>query len=261
MVFQIKPLIFGPQIMRVQIILYSLLLTILVGNNNTRAQDSLANKTIHHKIMEIEIWSDIMCPFCYIGKRKFETALQNFEHKDKVKVIWKSYLLDPGLVSDSTKSIHQHLANTKGWTVEYAREMGAYVSKMAKEEGLQYNMDLVKVANTFDAHRLIQMAKQIHKGDEMEEVLFKAYFTEGKNLADQTVLKSLAISVGLDGEDVDVMFKSKNFAKEVLEDLKSAEDNGVSGVPYFVFDRKFSVSGAQPSETFLNALRKAWKNE
>lgn len=211
--------------------------------------------------MEIEIWSDIMCPFCYIGKRKFETALEHFEHKDKVKVIWKSYLLDPGLVSDSTKSIHEHLAYSKGWTVDYAKEMGEYVSNMAKEEGLQYNMDKVKVANTFDAHRLIQMAKQLNKGDEMEELLFKAYFTEGKNLADQHVLKTIALSIGIGEEEMDTLFRGKNFAKEVLEDIKAAENIGVSGVPYFVFDGKFAVSGAQPTETFLNALRKAWKNE
>lgn len=212
-------------------------------------------------MIEIEIWSDVMCPFCYIGKRKFETALERFEHKDKVHVIWKSYLLDPGLVSDSTKSIHQHLAASKGWTPDYAKEMGKHVSAMAKEEGLQYNLDQVKVANTFDAHRLIQMAKQKNRGDEMEEFLFRAYFTEGKNLADPEVLKAIASLIGIENEEVETMLRGKGYAKEVLEDLKAAEDIGVSGVPFFVFNRKFAVSGAQPSETFLKALKKAWENE
>ena len=212
-------------------------------------------------MIEIEIWSDVMCPFCYIGKRKFETALERFEHKDKVNVIWKSYLLDPGLVSDSTKSIHQHLTVSKGWTPDYAKEMGKHVSAMAKEEGLQYNLDQVKVANTFDAHRLIQMAKQKNRGDEMEEFLFRAYFTEGKNLADPEVLKAIASLIGIENEEVETMLRGKGYAKEVLEDLKAAEDIGVSGVPFFVFNRKFAVSGAQPSETFLKALKKAWENE
>lgn len=237
------------------------LLSFLIGTYSYSAQDSLKHPIKQVNMVEIEIWSDVMCPFCYIGKRKFETALEKFENKNKVKVVWKSYLLDPALVSDSSKSIHQHLANSKGWTLDYAKEMSDYVSAMAKEEGLDYHMDRVKVANTFDAHRLIQMAKQKNKGDEMEEALFRAYFTEGKNLADPEVLKAIALGVGIKTEETEAMLKSKAFAKEVLEDLKAAEDIGVSGVPFFVFNRKFAVSGAQPSETFLNSLKKALENE
>ncbi len=244
-----------------KIIRFSIVLPFLIGTPSAKAQDSLVNNAKPLKMIEIEIWSDVMCPFCYIGKRKFEIALEKFEHKDKVHVIWKSYLLDPGLVSDSTKSIHQHLAASKGWTSDYAKEMGKHVSAMAKEEGLQYNMDQVKVANTFDAHRLIQLAKQKNRGDEMEELLFRAYFTEGKNLADPEVLKAIASQIGIENEAVETMLRGKGYAKEVLEDLKAAEDIGVSGVPFFVFNRNFAVSGAQPSETFLKALKKAWENE
>ncbi len=237
----------------------SLILTLL--NCGIYSQSTPSLNLNPHKMIEIEIWSDVMCPFCYIGKRKFESALQNFQHKDAVRVIWKSYLLDPNLVSDSTKSIHQHLAQSKGWTLAYAKEMGDYVSKMAKEEGLNYKMDLVKVANTFDAHRLIQLAKQNAKGNELEELLFKAYFTEGKNLADVQVLINIGEEAGLDAMALKNLFAGKNLSAEVLRDLKEAEDIGVSGVPFFVFDRKFAVSGAQASETFLNALQKAWENK
>ncbi len=244
-----------------KIISFSILLPFFIGSYSAKAQDSLVNHAKPLKMIEIEIWSDVMCPFCYIGKRKIETALERFEHKDMVKLIWKSYLLDPGLVSDSTKSIHQHLAESKGWASDYAKQMGKHVSAMAKEEGLQYNMDQVKVANTFDAHRLIQLAKQKNRGDEMEELLFRAYFTEGKNLADPEVLKAIASLIGIENEEVETMLRGKGYAKEVLEDLKAAEDIGVSGVPFFVFNRNFAVSGAQPSETFLKALKKAWENE
>ncbi len=242
-------------------ILYGLSLCVFAGVQFAVAQDSLKTQTKHTNMIEIEIWSDVMCPFCYIGKRKFEAALETFEHKDKVNVIWKSYLLDPGLVSDSTKNIHQHLASTKGWSIEYAREMGDYVSKMAEEVGLNYHMDEVKVANTFNAHRLIQLAKAQNKGNDMEETLFKAYFTDGKDLSDLNVLKMLAIQIGLNGDEVGSMLEGKAYAKEVLDDLKSAEDIGVSGVPFFVFNRQFAVSGAQSPETFLQALSKAWKKE
>lgn len=247
--------------MKTKLIRYCTIFAFVIGTNPLSAQDSLTQQTKQVKMVEIEIWSDVMCPFCYIGKRKFESALQKFQNKNQVKVIWKSYLLDPALVSDSSKSIHQHLANSKGWTLDYAKEMSDYVSAMAKEVGLDYHMDQVKVANTFDAHRLIQLAKQKNKGDHMEEALFKAYFTEGKNLADPEVLKAIASGIGIETEETEAMLKSKTLAKEVLEDLKAAEEIGVTGVPFFVFNRKFAVSGAQSPETFLNALKKAWENE
>ncbi|MCU0361040.1 MAG: DsbA family oxidoreductase [Bacteroidia bacterium] len=235
-------------------ILHTLILT-LIGLGMF-AQDSQPQNLQTKKMIEIEIWSDVMCPFCYIGKRKFEIALQNFKHKEEVHVSWKSYLLDSGLVSDSSKSIHQHLAQSKGWTLDYAQEMSEYVSKMAKEVGLNYNMNSVKVANTFDAHRLIQFAKQFNKGSELEELLFKAYFCEGKNLADTKVLISIGESAGLNASELKNIFAGKDFSKEVLNDLKEAEDIGVSGVPFFVFNRKFAVSGAQDSKVFLDALQK-----
>lgn len=226
-----------------------------------RAQEKSNLQPAKKNMIEIEIWSDIMCPFCYIGKRNFETALQNFSQRSDVVIRWKSYLLDPELVTDSTKSIHQHLAQSKGWTLEYAKEMGDYVSNMAKEAGLNYDMNRIKVANTFNAHRLIQLAKQSGKANELEELLFKAYFTEGKNLDDSNVLLNLGEAAGLEGARVKDLLNSKSFSEDVWNDLKEAETIGVGGVPFFVFNRSFAVSGAQSSETFLNALNKVLESK
>ena len=131
--------------------------------------------------MKVEIWSDVMCPFCYIGKRRFEAALLKFEHKDEVEIIWKSFQLNPHMKTDPEKNINQYLAEIKGWTLDQAESMNERVTQMAKAEGLHYDFDKAIVANSFDAHRLIQLAKTHNKGDEAEERLFKAYFSEGKN--------------------------------------------------------------------------------
>ena len=235
---------------------------ILLGacSQNTKSNEIKSTMSTT-KTIQIEIWSDVMCPFCYIGKRKFEAALAKFDHKNNVEVVWKSYLLDSELQSDDKKSIHQHLADAKGWSLDYAKEMSEYVSNMAKEAGLNYNMDKVKVANTFDAHRLIQFAKSKQKGDAAEEALFKAYFIDGKNLADLNTLQKIGEEIGLSSGELKTLLTGTAFQKEVKSDLNEAESIGVSGVPFFVIDRKFAVSGAQPVDTFLNALHKAWKNE
>jgi len=130
--------------------------------------------------MKVEIWSDIMCPFCYIGKRRFENALKEFPHKDDIEIVWKSFQLNPAMKTDPGKNINQYLSEVKGWSLTQARQANDYVTKMAKEVGLYYDFKKVVVANSFDAHRLIQLAKVNGKGDEMEEQLFKAYFTEKK---------------------------------------------------------------------------------
>lgn len=209
--------------------------------------------------MKIEIWSDVMCPFCYIGKRKFESAMAEFEHKDNVEVIWKSFQLNPSLKTDPSKNTVQHLAETKGWTMEYTRNTIQYVMEMAQGVGLNYDFDKAVVANSFDAHRFIQFAKTLGKGDAAEERLFKAYFTEGKNTADHATLVQLGTEIGVNAEDLKKVLASNAYAQEVNKDVKEAEQIGVTGVPFFVVDRKFAVSGAQDSKTFLGALEKAWK--
>lgn len=210
------------------------------------------------KKMKVEIWSDVMCPFCYIGKRKFEAALEQFEHKDDVEVVWKSFQLQPDLVTDTTKNTLQHLAESKGWTMEYTKQATAQVVQMAKEVGLHYDFDKAVVANSFDAHRTVQYAKTKGKGDAMEEQLFKAYFVDGKNTADHQTLTQLAVSIGLSEAEVKQILADTTYSDAVRQDIYESQQIGVRGVPFFVLGNKYAVSGAQASETFLGALRKAW---
>ncbi|MGA7159721.1 MAG: DsbA family oxidoreductase [Bacteroidota bacterium] len=207
--------------------------------------------------MKVKVWSDVMCPFCYIGKRRLELALQQFPGKDSVKIEWKSFQLDPESVTQPDKSVNEYLAERKGWTVENARQMNDYVTQMAREAGLQYDFDKAVIANSFDAHRLSHFAKKHGLQDAMEERLFRAYFTEGKNTADHETLVQLAVEVGLKGDDVRQMLGGDDFADEVRNDVYEAHQIGVQGVPFFVFNDKYAVSGAQPTEIFLQALNRA----
>jgi len=210
------------------------------------------------KKMKVEIWSDVMCPFCYIGKRKFEAALAKFEYKNHVEVIWKSFQLQPDMVTNPTKNTLEHLAESKGWTLAYTKQVTSQVVQMAKEVGLNYDFDKAVVANSFDAHRLSHFAKSKGKGDAIEEQLFKAYFIDGKNTADHATLTQLAVSIGLNETEVKQILTSDSFAIEVRQDIYESQQIGVTGVPYFVLNNKYAISGAQSSETFLGALQKAW---
>ncbi|RAK00086.1 putative DsbA family dithiol-disulfide isomerase [Larkinella arboricola] len=208
--------------------------------------------------MKVEIWSDVMCPFCYIGKRKFEAALEQFAHKEAVEVVWKSFQLNPAMETQPDRNISEYLAETKGWTVGYARQMNDYVTQMAAEVGLHYDFDKAVVANSFDAHRLVQLAKKYGKGDAMEERLFKAYFTEGLNTADHATLLKLGTDIGLDADEVKQVLTSDQYTGEVKRDISESRQIGVTGVPFFVFNHKYAVSGAQAPETFLGALNKSF---
>lgn len=209
--------------------------------------------------MKIEIWSDVMCPFCYIGKRKFEAALDSFAHKDDVEIEWKSFQLNPAMKTDPSKSTIEYLSETKGWSMEYTRTTVAYVTQMAREVGLSYDFDKAVVANSFDAHRLVQYAKTKGRGDFMEERLFKAYFTEGKNTADHSTLILLAKEAGLDEDGVKAVLAGDAFSNEVKNDLSEADKLGITAVPCFVFNRKYAVSGAQDTRVFADTLVKAWQ--
>lgn len=206
--------------------------------------------------MKVEIWSDVMCPFCYIGKRKFEQALEQFLERNSVEIEWKSFQLNPGMKTDPSKNINQFLAEHKGISVAQAKLMNDRVTEMAREVGLHYDFDKAIVANSFAAHRLSHYAKKYGKQDAMEERLFKAYFTEGKNTADHETLIQLAGEVGLDENEVRVMFSGNDFADDVNNDIYEAHQVGARGVPFFVFNNKYAVSGAQPSELFLQVLNK-----
>ncbi len=209
--------------------------------------------------MDVKIWSDVRCPFCYIGKRKFEMALEKFPHKDKVEVTWKSFELDPTLETKTDVNAIDHIAEIKGISKVQAEEMHNHVINVAKEVGLEFNFDQSIVANSFNAHRLIQFAKSLGKGNEVEEALFKAHFTEGKNIDDLVTLVQIGVAIGLNENEIKEMLASDAFSKEVKQDEMQAQSIGVRGVPFFVLNDKYAVSGAQSPETFLQALEQSWK--
>lgn len=209
--------------------------------------------------MKINIWSDIRCPFCFIGKRKFEAALEKFPYKEKVEVIWRSFELDPMLKTRTDITMYEFLADLKGMAPEQAEQMHHQVTQIAEEVGLEFNMEVAVVANSFDAHRLIQLAKSKGLGAEAEEELFKAHFTEGKNIDDKETLTQLGVSIGLKEEEVSAMLSSQTYAEDVRKDESMAQAIGVRGVPFFGFDDKYAVSGAQSTETFLQTLEKSWE--
>ena len=209
--------------------------------------------------MKVDIWSDIRCPFCYIGKRKFETALAKFPQKDKVEVEWHSFELEPGLKTDTGVNLHDYLAQRKNISRESSVKLHKQVTETAKQVGLNYNFDKAVIANSFDAHRLIQLAKLNGLGDAAEERLFKAYFTEGKDISDHLTLIILGDEIGLNGKAVKQMLDSDEFADEVRYDERQAQELGINGVPFFVMNDRYGVSGAQQPEVFLQTLEKAWQ--
>jgi predicted DsbA family dithiol-disulfide isomerase len=216
-----------------------------------------------HK-MQVEIWSDIMCPFCYIGKRKFEAALEQFQDKDNVEIIWKSFQLSPELKTQPDKSIHSFLSEHKGIPLEDAKRMNNRVSQMAKQVGLVYNFDKSVVANSFNAHRFSHFAKQYGKQGEAEEKLFYSYFTDGKNIDDYETLVQLGSEIGLDKDQLKNTLDSNAYADEVRNDIYEAHQVGVRGVPYFMFNNKFAVAGAQDIQVFSETLEKSfseWRKE
>jgi predicted DsbA family dithiol-disulfide isomerase len=222
------------------------------------AQDSAPRQDIQtnlSKKMTVEIWSDVMCPFCYIGKRKFEQALAQFEGRDSVEIIWRSFQLDPSLQTDTTKTVAQSLAEKKGWSKQETDNMMQYVTDMAKQVGLEYHFEKAVVANSYDAHRFTHFAKTKGKQIEAEEQLFAAYFTEGKNTADHATLAQLGAAIGLDEKEVLEVLASKAHSNDVDEDIYTARQFGINSVPFFVFNRKKAVSGAQDPQVFLKAMR------
>lgn len=208
--------------------------------------------------MKVEVWSDVMCPFCYIGKRRFEQALQNFANSEAVTIEWKSFQLNPELETDTETHIDEYLARHKGISLERAQQMNAYVTQMAAEAGLTYNFDQAVVANSFNAHRLSHFAKKHGLGDQMEELLFSAYFTEGKNIDDLQTLQELAAEAGLDAAEAGRVLKTDAFADDVKHDIAEAQYLGIQGVPFFVMNNKYAVSGAQDASVFEQTLQKAF---
>ncbi len=209
--------------------------------------------------MKVEIWSDIACPWCYIGRRRFERALDHFEHRDQVEMVWRSFQLDPNAPREYQGTINDMLVETKGIDRRRAEALHAHVTALAAQEGLDYHFERVRPGNSFDAHRLLHLAAHQHRQGEMKERLQKAYFTEGLSYSDPETLVRLGVEVGLDADEIRRTLETDAYAAEVRADIRRAQDLGINGVPFFLFDEKYAISGAQPVELFSMALERTWE--
>lgn len=204
--------------------------------------------------MKIEIWSDYACPFCFIGKRRLESALAKLDMKEQVEIEWKSFELDPNAPEKIEESMDELLASKYGMSVEQAKGMSAQVAQTAATDGLSYRMDAIKPANTFNAHRLTHHA--LTEGKDLSETLFRAYFEQGENLNDPETLLRLAEEAELSREKAAAVLAGDAFTEAVRKEESEAREIGVQGVPFFVFDRKYAVSGAQPVDAFIQVIEK-----
>jgi predicted DsbA family dithiol-disulfide isomerase len=207
----------------------------------------------------VEIWSDVVCPWCYLGKRRFESALARFEHRDDVEVVWRSFELDPDAGPSSSVPPAERLAAKYGMSVEDAQANHDRLTALAAEDGLEYHLDRTRGGNTFDAHRLIQLGKARGIQDAVKERLMRAYFTDNVAIDDRETLIRLAAEAGLDADEARATLASDDYADAVREDEELARRIGINGVPFFVLGRRYGVSGAQTSDVLLEALEKSWE--
>ncbi|GGA82546.1 DsbA family oxidoreductase [Ornithinibacillus halotolerans] len=211
--------------------------------------------------MKITIWSDFVCPFCYIGESHLSQALESFEHADEVKIEYKSFLLMPDAEYVPGKSYAETFSDMKGIPIEQAKLMLNQVVDMGKNSGLDINYDIAKLSSTTDAHRVFQYAKKLGKGNEFFSRFYTAHFTEGEILSEKETIIRLAEDVGLDVDEVQRVLDSSEYNESVTQELQEARAVGVQGVPFFVFIDKYAVSGAQPVETFIQVLNKVWEEQ
>ena len=209
--------------------------------------------------MDIEIWSDIACPWCYVGKRRFEAALAEFEHRDDVAVTWRSFELDPTAPAQRSVDSATHLAEKYGMSRDEALARQRSLAEVAAGDGLDMRADLVRGANTFDAHRLVQLAKAHDVQDAMKERLMRADHTEGESIGDADTLVRLALEVGLPEDDVRDVLATDRYATDVREDESTAMALGITAVPFFVVDRRMGAAGAHPAEALGELLRRGWE--
>lgn len=211
--------------------------------------------------MNIEIWSDFACPFCYIGKKRFENALARFPHKNDVKVVYKAYQLNPNAPKVMVGTAYESFAKGHGTTVEQAKQRFDMFTQNAKTVGLTYDYNIIQMTNTFDAHRLAKWASTFGKEEILTERFMKAYFSEGKNLADHGTLLSLVSEVLAETKDVKDVLSSNQYAEEVKSQIAESRQIGVQGVPFFVVNRKYGISGAQSEDYFYGALEQIWAEQ
>lgn len=211
--------------------------------------------------MNIEVWSDIACPFCYIGKRHLEHAIDELGISDEVTITWKSFQLDPSAPLKTDKSLAEILSTKYGRDLAWAKDMNENVKKTAAGVGLAYNMDGIIPTNSLNAHRLIHLAKTENKQGKMKEALLSAYFIEGKDTGDKKTLAEIGASVGLNEKRVQEVLNSNEFEQAVKVDIAQAQSYGISGVPFFVINKKYGISGAQPTQHFVETLKKVKDEE
>jgi predicted DsbA family dithiol-disulfide isomerase len=208
--------------------------------------------------MQVEIWSDVVCPWCYLGKKNFEEALRQFGHRDDVDVVYRSFELDPSAAKDATTPTAERLATKYRMSPDQVQAAQQQMEQRAAQVGLTFRMSDLRSGSTWDAHRLLQLARERGLQAELIERLHRAYFTEQESVFDRASLARLAADVGLDPAEVAAVLDSDQFSAEVTADEQTAQALGATGVPFFVIDRRYGISGAQPAEVITQALDQAW---
>ena len=208
--------------------------------------------------MRIEVWSDVVCPWCYVGKRRLESALSHFPFRDEIEVVWRSFELDPDAPRRRDGTAAEHLALKYGMSEEQVVASWARLTELAAAEGLEYHLDRTQGGSSFDAHRLIHLGAEHGRQDEVKERFLRAYFTEGEAIGEPSVLRRLALEAGLPADEIDDVFATDRFAAGVREDENRARLLGINGVPFFAIDERYGVSGAQSAELLLEAITTAW---
>jgi predicted DsbA family dithiol-disulfide isomerase len=208
--------------------------------------------------MKVEIWSDVVCPWCYLGKRRFEDALARFAQRDEVDVVWRSFELDPTALPERELLGAEHLAAKYGMSLEEAQSSQRRLTGLAAAEGLEYHLEKTAGGNSFDAHRLLHFAAASGRQEELNERLLRGYFTEGEAIGRRDVLARLADDVGLEPAEVAGVLAGDQFGEAVRADEQRARLLGINGVPFFAVDERYGISGAQSSDLLLSALEQAW---
>jgi predicted DsbA family dithiol-disulfide isomerase len=210
--------------------------------------------------LHVDIWSDIACPWCYVGKRHLEQALHGFPHRDDVEIVWRAFELDPAAprIRDASQSYAERLAKKYGMQTPQAQVMIDRMVDTAAKDGLDLRFDHIRPGNTFDAHRLLHLAHERGKQDALKERLLRAYLTEGQPIGDRDVLASAAREVGLDEQEARDVLDSDRYTAGVRRDEAIARELGITGVPFFVIAGRLGISGAQPADVLLGALQRAW---
>ena len=211
-----------------------------------------------HRAVKVEIWSDVVCPWCFVGKRRLETALGEFAHRDEVQIVWRSFELDPHAPRQREGDQAERLARKYGITRDQALAANARLTQVGAGEGLSFRFEQAKSGNTFDAHRLLHLAGDRGVQDAVKERLLLGYFSQGEPIGDPATLVRLVVEAGLDRAEAQAVLDGQDYGEAVRADEQEAADLGISGVPFFLIDRKFAVPGAQSADVFVGALDRAW---